>query len=261
MPGTLTDVLRKTVTVERQGHVARVAWSRPPVNVLDGEALRELAAVLRSPEVTGAKAVVLQGRGRCWSAGLSVADHLKGSVDGMLDDFHAALRALWDVPVPTVGQVHGACLGGGLELLLMCDLSWAAHSATFGQPEIRLGVFPPLAAAWLPALTGAPRAAHINFLGDTMGATDAERAGLVGQVVPETELEEAVGRAVAQLSSSRRAALVHLKAAMRAAAPDPWPGIAAAEKIYRERLMAGPDAEEGLRAFLEKRTPQWTEEA
>ncbi len=248
------------VQVERQGHAAIVRWERPPVNVLDAATLRQLTACLRSPEVTGSKVVVLRGQGRGWSAGLAVDEHLRDRVPVMLRDFRDTLRALWDVPVPTVGQVHGPCLGGGLELLSMCDLSWAAASATFGQPEIRLGVFPPLAAVRLPLTIGPQRAAEAVFLGQPVDAAQAERIGLVNHCVPDAELQPAVDRVVGQLCASRRDALVHLKAALRAGMGDPWPAVAEAERIYLEELMAGPDAEEGLRAFLEKRAPRWSEE-
>lgn len=248
-----------SVQVERSGHVATVSWNRPPVNVFDSTTLMQLTATLRSPEVTEARAVVLRGRGRCWSAGNSVEEHLHHRIEDMLKAFRETLRALWNVPVPTIGQVHGACLGGGLELLSMCDLAYAGSSATLGQPEIQLGVFPPAAAAVLPSIMGPQRAAEVVFLGATMTAAQAEQLGLLNRQVPDIDLQSTVDGVTTRLASYRRDALVQLKKALRAAGPDPWPGITAAERIYLDNLTKGPDAEEGLRAFLQKRKPQWAE--
>ncbi|MFA5861009.1 MAG: enoyl-CoA hydratase/isomerase family protein [Candidatus Thermoplasmatota archaeon] len=249
-----------SVNVSRQGVVARVEWERPPVNVLDSATLEQLARALRSREVTSAHVVVLRGRGKAWSAGLSVEEHLKQSVGPMLKQFRGVLEALWDVPVPTLAQVHGACLGGGLEMLAMCDVAVASATATLGQPEVRLGVFAPLGAAFFPRVLGDKRAAELLYLGESMTAEAARSVGLVNRVVPDAELEKTVEAMAASLAGTRRASLVCMKQAIRASAASPWAALDVAERIYLDTLMAGPGAEEGLRAFLEKRKPEWKEE-
>ena len=100
-----------------------MTWERAPLNVFDIPMLKELTGALRHEEVRGAHVVVVRGAGKCWSAGLAVEDHLKSHLPEMLDAFREALSTLWALPVPTIAQVHGSCLGGGLELLMACDLA------------------------------------------------------------------------------------------------------------------------------------------
>lgn len=246
-----------TVTVESQGTRTLVEWERPPLNIFTGRLLRELERSLRGPDVLSANVVVLRGRGRGWSAGFDIGEHLAPALPSMLASFEGALRALWDVPVPTVAEIHGSCLGGGLELAMACDLAYAADNSTFGQPEIRLGVFPPFAAAWYGEAVGPRRAAELAFLGETFDARHAVSLGLVNAVRPDAELAGTVDKVAQYLQATRREGLVHLKRALRSSAPEPWPALSRADRIYQEDLMAGADAEEGLKAFLEKRTPRW----
>src|SRR5437867_11063033 len=131
------------VQVSLSAGVARVVLDRPPLNVIDLEGARELAGALESlrsrPDLS---AVVLAARGRAFSAGVDVRDHLPDRGAAMLSEFHRACRLLLDIEVPVVAAVQGAALGGGCELTLICDLVWASDRASFGQPEIKLGVFP-----------------------------------------------------------------------------------------------------------------------
>lgn len=245
------------VRLERTGARATVVWDRPPLHIFDVGLMESLRAVLRSEEVRAAHVVVLKGaRGR-WSAGFSVEDHLADRVRPMFRAFRNLLEALWEVPGPTLAQVEGPCLGGSLELLSACDLAFAASSATFGQPEIGLGVFPPLAAALLDRTVGPKRGAELLFLGDVVSAERAAAFGLVSRVVADDVLEEEVARAADRLAGFRREALVLAKRARHAGQPFPWDRLEQAERIYLDELMALPGAEEGLRAFLEKRSPIW----
>jgi cyclohexa-1,5-dienecarbonyl-CoA hydratase len=246
-----------TVSVVRVEGRATVTWERGPANVFDIGLLEELTRVLQHEEVTGAHVVVLRGGGKSWSGGLSVEDHLKPKVSAMFEAFHKALTTLWNLPTPTIAQVHGRCLGGGLELMMACDLAIASEGATFGQPEIRLGVFAPFAAATYAHLLGARNAAELLFLGTPFDARRAASAGIVNRVVPEEELDASVALTAQTLCSHRREALRLLKRVLRKAEVDPWSRLAFAERAYLEELMAPDESEEGLRAFLEKRTPVW----
>jgi len=245
------------VRVHRDGTRATLTWNRPPVNVLDIEMLRELTGALRSEEVRSAHVVILRGAGHCWSAGFAVEDHLATQVRAMLDSFRDLLAALGGVPGPILGQVEGPCLGGGLELLSACDLAIAAASATFGQPEIRLGVFPLLAAAEMPRALGPKPAAELLLLGETVDAARAGSIGLVSRVVPDDALDAEVERVAGRLQGYRHEALVLLKRVMREDRPDRTSRLGFAERVYLDELMHLPSAEEGLRAFLEKRAPVW----
>lgn len=246
-----------TVIVTRIGGRALVEWDRPPLNVFTARMLRDLSRALRSVDVLTASVVVLRGRGKGWSAGLDVAEHLNPTLPEMLNSFRDALRALWEVPVPTVAQVHGACLGGGLEFLSVCDMAVAETEARFGQPEILLGVFAPLGAAHYPATYGGKPSSELLYLGEPMSATRAHDIGLVNRLCPADALEDEVSKLADTLASYRREALVALKRALRASGHSPWEALETAETIYLHELMAKPDAEEGLRAFIEKRPAQW----
>lgn len=246
-----------TVRVEGSGTRTTVEWDRPPVHVFDIALLGELAQALRSESVRSANVVVLRGAAHRFSAGFSVEDHLADRVRTMFSVFRELLHALEEVPGPTLAQVEGPCLGGALEILTACDLAVASNSATFGQPEIRLGVFPPLAAVLASERLGAKQAADLLLLGDTIPAHRAESVGLVSRVVPDASIDEEVGRIAERLGGLRRESLVLLKRAMRPSGTVPWSRLDRAESIYLDQLMALPHAEEGLRAFLEKRTPVW----
>jgi len=246
-----------TVTVERAGGRANVTWEHGPANVFDIPLLEGLTHALRREEVTGAHVVVLRGGGKGWSGGLSVEDHLRPRVSAMFDAFHETLTTLWNLPVPTLAQVHGRCLGGGMELLMACDLAVASEAATFGQPEIRLGVFAPFGAATYPTLLGARPAAELLFVGAPFDASRAASVGIVNRVVPEETLDASVALLAQTLCSHRREAMIRLKQELHRSELDPWSRLAHAERTYLRELMAPDDAEEGLRAFLEKRTPVW----
>ena len=246
-----------TVEVERVDGRATVTWERPPLNIFDIPMLDALRRSLRRDDVVGANVVVLRGRGKCWSAGLAVEDHLKARLPAMFEAFRATLQTLWDLPVPTIAQVHGACLGGGLELLMACDLAVASETATFGQPEIRLGVFAPFGAAHYARLIGPRHAAELLFLGTPIDAARAVSAGIINRAVPEEELAASVALAAQTFCGHRREALRTLKQVLRGSTSAPWPALEGAERTYREELMTTDRAEEGLRAFLEKRTPIW----
>ncbi len=246
-----------TVTVAREGPRASVTWDRPPLNVFDIPLLTELAAALRREPVRSAHVVVVGGARHRWSAGFSVEDHMADRVHPMFAAFRDVLTAFSELPPPIVARVEGPCLGGGLEMLLACDLAIAGASATFGQPEIRLGVFPPFAAAVMESAVGPQRAAELLLLGETLGAERAAAIGLVSRVVPEEALEAEVDRTATRLCGLRREALVLLKSAMRREGSSVASRLSRAEKIYLEELMRLPSAEEGLRAFLEKREPVW----
>jgi cyclohexa-1,5-dienecarbonyl-CoA hydratase len=246
-----------TVSIVRVDGRVTVTWDRPPANVFDIGLLEEFTRVLQRDEVTGAHVVVLRGGGKSWSGGLSVEDHLKPRVSEMFDAFHEALTTLWNLPAPTIAQVHGRCLGGGMELLMACDLAFASEGATFGQPEIRLGVFAPFGAATYAHLLGPRHAAELLFLGTPFDAERALSAGIVNRVVPEEELDASVALTAQTFCSHRRETLRLLKRVLRRSEVDPWSRLAYAERAYLDELMMLEQSEEGLRAFLEKRTPVW----
>ena len=176
----------------------------------------------------------------------------------MLEAFHDVFRRLRRLECVTLAAVRGAALGGGAELATFCDVVIAGDDATFGQPEIKLGVFPPVAAIHYPRRVGVARALGLLLGGEVVGAAEAQRLGLVDRVVPAAVLEEAV---TAQVERFRALSAPVLRLTKRAVVEslgrDFEQALAEVEDLYRYQLMATEDAAEGLRAFMEKRKPIW----
>jgi len=247
------------VDARTEGGVARIALDRPPLNVIDLGAARDLAAALEAvkaePSLT---AVVLEGRGKAFCAGVDVRDHLPDRGAAMLREFDRACELLLEIEPPVIACVQGAALGGGFELVLVCDLVLAAEGARFGVPEIKLGVFPPVAAVALPRLVPSPVASELVLTGRILGAAEAAQLGLVHRLVPDAGLAAALEELLATLRALSPAALCAAKRALRLSRARPSPEeIRAAERLYVEERLHAADAIEGLTAFLEKRPPLW----
>ena len=187
-----------------------------------------------------------------------MADHTAERVGTVLPVFHDVVRRLAALPVPVLAAVQGAALGGGCELLLVCDLVLARDDARLGFPEIRLGVFPPVAVAVLEAIVGRRAAADLVLSGRTIGADEARAMGLVSQVLDADGFEAGVTARARELASLSGPVLRIAKRVLRESARLPFDtALQRAESTYLEELMALPDASEGIAAFLEKRAPVW----
>jgi cyclohexa-1,5-dienecarbonyl-CoA hydratase len=243
--------------------VARVTLDRPPLNVVDLASAAPIATAIEALATRDDVAVVvLSARGRAFSAGVDVRDHLPDRCADMLRGFHRVCRALLDTPAPVIAAVHGAALGGGLELTLCCDVVVASSEATFGLPEIKLGVYPPFAAVALPRMIATPLATELLLTGRTIDATEAARIGLVNRVAAPERLEAVVEETVAAFTALSPASLRLAKRALRLARVRPGSAeVLEAERFYVQRLMTAPDAIEGLEAFMEKRAPVWGKKA
>ena len=243
-----------------EGGVARITLARPPLNILTIEMMAELnGALARLPARPDLRAVVLAAEGKAFSAGVAVEDHQGDRVKPMLETFHQIFRHLHALDCPTVAAVQGAALGGGAELATFCDVVIAAENATLGQPEIKVGVFPPIAALHYPTRVGEARARELLLSGRVLPARDAERLGLVDRMVPADELQDAVAAAVAEFTDKSAVVLRLTKRALRLGRDDAFESaLGRLEALYLEELMATEDAAEGLRAFVEKRPPVWT---
>lgn len=239
--------------------VARLQLNRPPLNIINLAMIREMADALNIvAERPQLKVLVLEASGKAFCAGVDVLDHAPDRVEPMIREFGQLFRRLRTLPMPTIAVVQGAALGGGTELAIACDQVLAAASARFGQPEIKLGVFPPFAAALLPRLIGYQQAARLLFSGEAIFATEAARLGLVTYIAANDEVPAALERILKQLAGLSAAALRYTKLALLQGADL---GIAqslpAIEDRYLHDLMATADANEGIQAFLEKRLPIW----
>lgn len=247
------------VRVSTEAGLARVTLDRPPLNVLTIAMMRELAAALGTAATDSAVRVIrIDGEGRAFSAGVDVGEHLDEHLVPMMDALDALFRAFETVPQPVVAVVHGACLGGGLEVASGCDLCVASETATFGQPEIKLGVFAPPATVLLPRLIGERAAAGLLLTGEPVDAQEAKRLGIVTALLPAEGFAQAAEAWVARLTAMSGPGL---RAAKRALVEQrDRPARAAHERLHRiylDELMTTEDAHEGLRAFLDKRPPVW----
>jgi cyclohexa-1,5-dienecarbonyl-CoA hydratase len=250
-----------TLRLERDGRTATITLDRPPLNILDiptigllGEALAGLEG---DPDL---QLVVIRGAGdRAFSAGVAVQDHTPDKVGPMLASLHGSIRRLRALAAVTVAAVQGHCLGGGMELALACDLMIATDDARFGQPEIELGCYPPVAAALYPALIGQPRTLELLLTGRTLSCEEAERMGLVSRRVGD--LGEAIAKLASEIGAKSAAVTRLTKRAVRAGGRVFEDAFAAAldatERLYLDELCATEDMTEGTAAFLEKRRPVW----
>ncbi len=202
--------------------------------------------------------ILFEGDARAFSAGVDVKTHLPEQAHEMQAGFHAIIRTIVASRKITIAMVQGACLGGGAELAAVCDMVYTARDATWGFPEIRLGCFPPVATVALPALVGPKRASELILTGRKISGDEAVAIGLANCSVRAEELNAVGEDTLAELRRLSPVALAHAKKALYT-----WDavhfdkGLARAEKIYLEELMATADAREGIMAFLEKRTPKW----
>ena len=257
----MNQSVANAVTLDITGGIAFLTLNRPPLNILNLAMIRELAEKLAAAsEQVSLKALVLRANGKAFCAGVDVADHLPERVEPMIREFGALFTQLRSFPLPTIADVRGAALGGGTELAIACDLVLAGESARFGQPEIRLGVFPPVAAALFPRLIGYQQAARLLFSGDTITARDAAQLGLITFAVADEEVPLKLDQLLSQFRGLSAAALRLTKRALLYGAEQsvgralPW-----IEDLYLTELMATADASEGIRAFMEKRSPAWVD--
>lgn len=230
----------------------------PPLNILTRDLLSELRSALgelgRDPEV---RVLVLAARGKHFSAGADVREHLFPECRDLIPEFVETVGALLDFPVPVIAAVRGRCLGGGLELALAADLVIAEEGASFGQPEIKLGVFPPVACVLLPLLVPRGAAAELLFTGELLSAGEAKELGLVRYVVPDGELESRAAALAGRVARHSGSTLRLTKRCYCRDRAELRGALEQAAKIYLEELMSTEDAVAGLTAFLEKREPVW----
>jgi len=254
-----TTALTQRVIIEIHGRLARMTLAHPPLNVIDFPMMDELVAAFQQLEQRREiSVVVLSGGERAFSAGVDVAVHRPNKIQTMLEKFHGVIGALAKFTKITIAEVRGACLGGGAELAMMCDMAYTTPDAKWGFPEITLGCYPPVACAALAAIVGQKRAAELVFTGRTFTGEEAAAWGLANEAHPQSDLQQAVQRTIDHLLKLSPAALAIAKKAFYA-----WDsvhldkGLARAEKIYLEELMHTDDVKEGIAAWMEKRKPEW----
>lgn len=238
--------------------VLNLTLNVPKGNVLDQEMMVELTQVIRQEgQGSSVKALIFQGQGEHFSFGASVPEHQKEFVAEMLATFHQLFRTLIETSKPTFALVRGQCLGGGLELAAFCNWIFASEDSKFGQPEINLAVFPPVASIILPYRIGQSATDDLILSGRSFSAREAKELALVYSVSkdPQKELSEFISKNILPKSAAA------LQFAVNSSRYEMYQAflknIEAVEKMYVLDLMATEDANEGIRAFMEKRKPAW----
>jgi cyclohexa-1,5-dienecarbonyl-CoA hydratase len=248
------------VTVERldDGAIWCVRLNTPKANVLDQAKIEALTRIFRDARDDNAlKALIITGEGPHFSFGASVQEHLSDQCAAMLASFHGLLGAMLDASVVTIAAVRGQCLGGGMELAAFCHRVIASENARFGQPEILLGVFAPAASVVLGERMGRGGAEDLLLTGRSISAPEAFRLGLVDDLQADPA-EAALAYARTHLLPLSASSLRHAVRAARLGFAERFRReIAQIEALYLDELMKSEDANEGLNAFLEKRSPKW----
>ena len=246
-----------------QTHIADgaavVTMNRPPLNVLHNPMMDEFNRLLEGTLADrNLAALVLRATGKAFSAGVDVSDHSADKVGDMIRLFHGIFRKLASTDVLTIAAVQGAALGGGCELACFCDIVLASERAKFGQPEVQVGVFPPVAACVFPPQVGIKKAIELNALGATIDGKEAHRIGLVNQVFPVEEFDNKVTEYLAGVKRlSRPVVRLSKRATSIVVREQMLKHLDATEAMYLDELMTLQDAHEGIAAFMEKRPPVW----
>ena len=254
---TVSATTRISIAIEPP--VARITLDNPPLNVIDIPMMEELSVALTEIDTrTDVSTIVFGAKGKAFSAGVDVAAHTPEKINTMLEKFHGVIKALVATRKVTIAAVHGACLGGGAELAVVCDIVFTSRDASWGFPEIKLGCYPPVACTALAALIGQKKATELILTGRTISGDEAVAIGLANKSAITDEVPALVDETLEYLKCLSPVALSVTKKAIYA-----WDsmhfdkGLARAEKVYLEELMNTEDAAEGIRAFIEKREPRW----
>lgn len=238
-----------------------ILLSDPPLNILDMVMLTELRNALRHVKNDRPLLIISAAGEKAFCAGASVQDHIGDRIEQMLTTFHECFRLLSRLDLVSVALVRGAALGGGCELALAADFVLASDRAKFGQPEIALGVFPPVAAYQLSRQVPPRRGLELLLTGDPVDAATAREMGMVNAVFEHDSFEGESRRWMERLLRHSASSLRLAKRAFRIAAAGNFSDrLARVEELYLSELMETFDASEGLAAFLEKRKPSWKDE-
>jgi cyclohexa-1,5-dienecarbonyl-CoA hydratase len=247
------------VKVRVEGDVARLTLDRPEHNLLNERMLSEIAAGINTfGERNAVKLIVLDAAGKTFCGGIELGEYTQRRVFQMLEAFHKAFAAMLDTATPLLVVVNGAAYGGGAELAVLADLVIATPRARFAQPEIKLGVFPPLAAAVLPYILGPKRALELVLTGEAITGERAMELGLVNWLVAEADLQKKVDEVIAKVTAQSGPVLTMAKKAILNSLGMPLrEGVRNSMNVFLNELGELEDSQEGLRALVEKRAPKW----
>jgi enoyl-CoA hydratase len=249
------------VRLERRGRCAWVTLDRPPLNLIVPEMIEGLIAIFHDLAAdTEVRAAVVTGHGRVMTAGMQLQflrDLTVSRAKAFIGRLHDAIRAVHDAPFPTVGMINGACLGGGFELAMACDMRTAADDARMGLPEVRVGVPSVIEAALLPALIGPGRAAELLLTGLPITARQGLEWGLVNRLAPLPELERVTTELVEQVLEAAPSIIrLQKELIVRWRNTDLRTAIEYGINAFAQ-AYATDESREAMQAFLEKRKPRY----
>lgn len=244
-----------------EGAIAKIILNDSKGNVLDAVMMNDLHSAFNDFRTNkDIKLITFEGSGKHFSFGASVPEHTKGKCTDMLKSFHQLFYELIDLSIPTMAKISGQCLGGGMELALICNFLFADKSAKMGQPEIVLGVFPPPASLLLPLKIGWAKAEDLLITGKTITAEEAKALQLINELYEDKASMEAafeewlvkniLPKSASSLRYSVKAARVRFNEVVKTSLPK-------LEQMYTQELMETKDANEGINAFIEKRNAMW----
>ena len=247
------------IKAEIKDGLGTITLNRPPVNVLNIAMMEEINEVLKAwQEDKDLKVLLFNAEGKCFSAGVDVGEHMGDMAPKMIKVFHGMFRLMNGFEIPTVASIYSSCLGGGCELAIFCDMVVAAENTKLGQPEVQVGVFPPIAAQLMPRIIGRKAAMELILSGKVIGPQEALQIGLVNKVVSNDKLADETADFVKPYIGLSAEVLRRTKKAIISGLRDDFEeSLKVIEDIYLNELMVSADAQEGLKSFLEKRKPVW----
>jgi cyclohexa-1,5-dienecarbonyl-CoA hydratase len=249
----------KFVRYATEGPVIRLTLNRPEHNLLNERMLKEIAHGIEGlHERDDIKLIVIDSACKVFSGGVDIGEYTTQRVFQMLDAFHHVFTAILDVGKPVLSVVNGPAIGGGSELAAFADILLATPKARFAQPEIKIGVFPPLASTIFPYIVGPKLSLELVLTGEPITAERAKELGLVNRLVPEDQLQKTEKELIAQITSQSGAVLTMAKKAILGGVGlSLRDGLRNSMNIFLNELYRLEDSQEGLRALVEKRKPQW----
>ncbi len=254
--GTSTDNL--IVETTHDGAVVTVTLNRPPLNVMNIEMMEQVNSVLLSLREQKLKVLVLRGKGRAFCGGVDVHEHTREKIARLIQVFHRIFETIRLVDVISVAAVDGVAAGAGFELALGCNLVVASESARFSLPEVRQGVFPPVACVVLPRIIPRRKAMEWILLGETLPSGELAQFGLVNRVFPDRDFEKELDALVGKLTANSGPVTQLAKRAQAESYYSTYEeALNKVENMYLRDLMALSDPHEGIQAFLERRKPEW----
>ena len=249
----------KNLKFDKAAGVARITLNRPKFNMMNIQMMNELNGLLEDLlEDDDLKCLAIDAEGKHFCTGVEVADHKPAKVDDMIATFNRIFELTEQLEVPIIAVVQGYCLGGGMELAIACDVIVAGQGAQFGQPEIKVGFFPPYAAMRLPQLVGSAKAIEICTTGKFYSAAEAHGLGLIAHVVEDDQPAEAAEKIVKEIQANspliirlnKRAVKQHLGLSFK-------PALEGVSDLFLNTLMKTEDTLEGIASYEEKRKPEW----